>query len=195
MLLENKIIQYIMSNEQTVYIRFFGNVNEVTVPRLINIVQEKFNSGVRKFVILISSQGGSVFYGLSAYNFLKGLPAEITIHNFGSVDSIAGVIYCAGDKRYSVPEGRFLIHPVSWTYVGTVTLPEDQMEENVKSLRQDTENIANVIAKTTEQSKDKVLDDMKNRTNLDPEQAKEYGLVHEIKNDLVPDDAIILQVD
>ena len=184
-----------MSNEQTVYIRFFGDVNNVTVPKLINIVQEKFNAGIRKFVILISSRGGNVFYGLSAYNFLKGIPAEIIMHNFGSVDSSAGIIYCAGDKRYSVPEGRFLIHPVTWTYVGTVSVPEDQMEENVKSLRQDTENIANIIAKNSVKSKNEVLEDMRNRTNLNPEQAREYGLVHEIKNDLIPDDATIFQVD
>ena len=192
-LYDHKII--ILSNEQTVYIRFFGNVNEVTVPKLINIVQEKFNAGIRKFVILISSGGGNVFYGLSAYNFLKGLPAEIIMHNFGSIDSSAGVIYCAGDKRYSVPEGRFLIHPVTWTYYGTVSLPEDQMEENIKSLRQDTENIASVIAKNTGNTKEKVLDDMSKRTNLDPEEAKKYGFVHEIKNDLVPDNVTILQVD
>ncbi len=69
------------------------------------------------------------------------------------------------------------------------------MEENVKSLRQDTENIANIIAKNSVKSKNEVLEDMRNRTNLNPEQAREYGLVHEIKNDLIPDDATIFQVD
>jgi ATP-dependent protease ClpP protease subunit len=36
---------------------------------------------------------------------------------------------------------------------------------------------------------------MSKRTNLDPEEAKKYGFVHEIKNDLVPDNVTILQVD
>ncbi len=181
--------------ESTTYIRFFGNVNEITVPNLINIIQEKFNSGVRRFVILISSKGGSVFYGISAYNFLKGLPAEIITHNFGSVDSSAGVIYCAGTKRYSVPHARFLIHPVTWTYVGTTILPEDQMEENVKSLKLDMENIAKILAGTTGKTKDEILQVMKNRTNLSPEEAKTFGLVHEIKNELVEDGTNILRVD
>ena len=63
--------------------------------------------------LLISSGSGSVFHGISMYNYLKGLNINITTYNFGSADSIATVLFCAGKNRICVPNARFLIHPVS----------------------------------------------------------------------------------
>jgi len=68
----------------------------------MQVVQQKLKEGTGRFVILISSMGGNVFSGISAYNFLKGIPAEVWTHNFGSTDSIAVVLFCAGSKRFSV---------------------------------------------------------------------------------------------
>ena len=93
--------------------------------------------GVTNFIILISSPGGSVFHGLSAYNYLKGLPATITTHNFGSVDSIGVVLYCGGSKRLSVPQARFLLHGVSSNFEQKVSLEDKQLDERLKGLRID----------------------------------------------------------
>jgi len=86
-----------------VVIRFFAPVIDVTVNTLMGAIDQKMKQGIDDFVILISSPGGSVIHGLSAYNYLKGLPVRITTHNFGSVDSIGVVLYCAGARRLSVP--------------------------------------------------------------------------------------------
>lgn len=80
-------------------IKFFAPVIDVTIKALMNTIGQKIKQGVTNFIILISSPGGSVFHGLSAYDYLKGLPAKITTHNFGSVDSIGIVLYCGGLKR------------------------------------------------------------------------------------------------
>ena len=86
-----------------IIIKFFAPVLEPTVNDLMNALDQKMGEGVKDFVILISTPGGSVFHGLSAYNYLKGLPANIITHNFGSVDSIGLVLFCGGSKRFSVP--------------------------------------------------------------------------------------------
>jgi len=98
---------------QSIVIKFFAPVIDVTINALMNAIDQQMKQGQRSFIILVSSPGGSVFHGLSAYNYLKGLPAEITTHNFGSVDSIGVVLYCGGKKRLSVPQARFLLHGVS----------------------------------------------------------------------------------
>ena len=67
-------------------IRFFAPVIDVTINALMSAIDQKMKQGATEFVVLISSPGGSVFHGLSAYNYLKGLPARITTHNFGSVE-------------------------------------------------------------------------------------------------------------
>lgn len=167
-----------------VVIKFFAPVIDVTINALMKAVDEKMKEGVTDFTILISSPGGSVFHGLSAYNYLKGLPATITTHNFGSVDSIGVILYCGGSKRLSVPQARFLLHGVSAKFSQNEGLEEKQLEERLKGLRIDIENIAKVIAANTGKSVKDVTDAMLERTTLNPEEAQSWGLVHEIKSEL-----------
>jgi len=115
---------------------------------------------------------------------LKGLPASITTHNFGSVDSIGIVLYCAGSKRLSVPQARFLFHGVNVQFKGEQNLDEKLLEERLNGLRIDMENIAKVIAANTGKSDKDITDAMFERTTLNPEEARSWGLVHEIKSEL-----------
>ena len=112
-----------------VVIRFFAPVVDVTINALMSAIDQKTNQGARDFIILISSPGGSVMHGLSAYNYLKGLPATITTHNFGSVDSIGIVLYCAGSRRLSVPQARFLFHGVNVQFKGCLLYTSDAADE------------------------------------------------------------------
>ena len=164
-------------------IKFFAPVIDVTVNALLHTVDTKMQQGMTDLVMLISSPGGSVFHGLSAYNYLKGLPIKVTTHNFGSVDSIGVVLYCGGSERFSVPQARFLLHGVSATF-RKESLEEQQLEERLKGLKIDMANIARVIAATTGKTEQQVTKAMLDRTTLDPEQAKAWGLVHEVKSEL-----------
>jgi len=51
-------------------------------------------------------------------------------------------------------------------------------------LRIDMENIAKVIAANTGKSAKDITDAMIERTTLNPEEARSWGLVHEIKSEL-----------
>ena len=167
-----------------VVIRFFAPVIDATVNALMNAVDQKMKQGIKEFIILISSPGGSVIHGMSAYNYLKGLPASVTTHNFGSVDSIGIVLYCAGSKRLSVPQARFLFHGVNVQFQGQQNLDEKLLEERLKGLRIDMENIAKVIAANTGKSARDATDAMFERITLNPEEARSWGLVHEIQSEL-----------
>jgi len=166
-----------------IVIKFFAPVIDVTINALMNAIDKKMKQGVTQFIILVSSPGGSVFHGLSAYNYLKGLPVTITTHNFGSVDSIGVILFCGGSKRLSVPQARFLLHGVSAGFQKE-RLEEKQLEERLKGLRIDIENIAKVIAANTGKTVQDVTNAMLERTTLNPDEAKAWGLVHEIKSEL-----------
>ena len=168
------------------YIRFMAPVLPITIDTLMRIIDQKIANKYDRVNLLISSPGGSVFHGLSVYNFLKGAPIEVCTFNFGSVDSIGVVIYCAGSKRYCVPHARFLIHGVKMTVVGQNNFDEFQMQENLKSLQIDQKNIARVIADTTGKPSDIIEKDMHDRKTLNPSEAKDYGLVHVIESRLFP---------
>jgi len=177
-----------------VVIRFFAPVIDATVNALMSAVDQKMKQGMQDFIILISSPGGSVDYGLSAYNYLKGLPASITTHNFGSVDSIGIVLYCAGSRRLSVPQARFLFHGISAQFRGEQNVEEKLLEERLKGLRIDMENIAKVIAANTGKSTQDITDAMIERTTLNPEEAQSWGLVHEIKSELFEDGSEVIAI-
>jgi ATP-dependent Clp protease, protease subunit len=177
-----------------VVIKFFAPVVDVTINALMNAIDQKMVQGSTNFIILISSPGGSVFHGLSAYNYLKGLPATITTHNFGSVDSIGVVLYCGGSRRLSVPQARFLLHGVSINFEQGMNLEEQQLEEKLKGLKIDIENIAKVIAENTGKSVKDVTDAMLERTTLNPEEAKNWGLVHEIESELFQSGSEVISI-
>lgn len=171
------------------YIRFMAPVDARTTSSLFQIFDQSLKQKVERLHLMLSSPGGTVFHGLSIYNFLKGAPVEIYTYNFGIVDSIGVVIFCAGSKRFSVPHARFLIHGVQANFVGNQSLDEKDLEERLKGLQVDYKNIARVIADTAQKPTDKVLEDMNNRTTLNPQEARDYGLVHEVKSALFPIDA------
>jgi len=155
---------------------------------------EQNKDKIDRFVILISSNGGDVYSGISAYNFLVGIPNEIITHNFGTVDSIANVIFCAGTKRYCTPDARFLIHGVSVTLQANQSYDEKKLDEGLKALRLDEENMVGIIAKSIKKKEKIVMKAMSDRTTLNPEQAQNYGLVHEIKKELFPKGAVLVSI-
>jgi len=176
------------------YVKFFAPVMQDSINVLMQVVDKKLNQGAKKMGLLISTPGGDVFYGLSAYNYLRGIPLEITTHNFGSADSIGVVLYCAGTRRLSVPHARFLLHGVMCNFTQPASLEEKQLEERLKGLQIDMGNIARIIADTIRKDKQQILQDMQNRTTLYPEQAIEYGLVHEIKSELFEAGAEVISI-
>lgn len=182
-----------MSERPTV-IEFFAPVIDVTINALLSAINQKTKQGQQEFVLLISTPGGSVFHGLSAYNLLKGMPAKITTHNFGSVDSIGVVLFCAGEHRFCVPQARFLLHGVSAQFPQNTSLEEKQLEERLKSLRSDIENISKVVAANSKKNIEQVVNAMLDRTTLNPEEAKAWGLVTEIRTPLYPHSSEVIQI-
>ncbi len=169
---------------KSVVIRFLAYIDANSINQLLATIDRQLQAGVEQIRLLISCPGGTVTHGLSAYNYLKGIPAEVITHNFGSVDSIGVILYCAGDYRYSVPHARFLLHSVSANFVQNERLNLKQVEERLKSLQIDTLNMAKVMAANTGQSVETVSAVMHEGITLNPEEAVEWGLVHEIRSEL-----------
>lgn len=176
------------------YIRFMAPVVPQTANALLKVIDSRIRGGIQRFHLMISSPGGSVFHGLSIYNWLRGIPVETYTYNFGSVDSIGVVLFCAGIRRFCVPHARFLIHGVSINFVGNQQLDEKALEEHIKGLRIDYQNIARVIADTTGKTASIIEEAMNARTTLTPSEAQNYGLVHEVKSALIPQDVDLITI-
>jgi ATP-dependent Clp protease, protease subunit len=180
--------------EHVAVIRLFSQIDQNTVGLLLAQVDGQLRQGTKKFVILISSGGGDVLSGFTAYNYLKGIPAEVTTFNVGNVDSAATVIYCAGKNRYSVPDARFLFHGVSLTLSGNLTLDSSSLEAQLGQLKNQNQMIERVVASTINKPDKETEQLVTTQTILTPEQAKKMGLVHEIKTDLFQSGAQLAQI-
>jgi ATP-dependent Clp protease protease subunit len=162
-----------------------GAVDQVAISRLINEMTQRVGSGARSLLLAISSPGGNVYWGVTAYNFLRGLGIEIITHNLGQVDSIGGLIYVAGNRRLTVSQGRFLIHSIQWTFGGSnPSLPEKQLRDALTQVERERDSIAAILSERTGTPLDQVRDDMFQTRIMDAAEARAYGFVNEIKDDV-----------
>jgi ATP-dependent Clp protease protease subunit len=166
------------------WIRFMATVSPQSVTTLFKTIDQAINDKHDHIHLMLSSPGGSVFHGLSAHNYLRGLGIPITTYNFGLVDSIGVILFCSGEERVCVPHARFLIHQVTTQFQAGTSLDEKGIEEVGKGIKIDTQNIARVISDCTGKNLDDVEKAMSDRTTLNPMQAKEYGLVTKIQKDM-----------
>lgn len=176
------------ADEREVCLVFFGEVDAQSSGRLLDAVEQRYREGVRRFTLLLSTVGGSVVHGMSAYHFLRGLPIEVTTHNFGSVDSVGAVLYCAGKRRLAVPHARFVLHAPFFEFDEEV-LSERQLGERLAKLQVDARNMAAVLADETGKTPEEALGALRARTVLGVQAAQDWGLVHETRRELVPEGA------
>ncbi|MBL7131875.1 MAG: ATP-dependent Clp protease proteolytic subunit [Candidatus Omnitrophica bacterium] len=168
-----------------IYINFNLGVSPESTQAFFKIIQEQLSKGMKKLHLLISSPGGNVDPGIAIYNFLKGLPIEVITHNYGSCDSIAALVFCSGVKRYTVSNSRFLIHGIGLT-VQNQRFNETNLREMLDSLKNQRETMSKIIAEECKKKIEDVEQDMLKGIVLSPEDAIKYGLVTEIKDNLIP---------
>ncbi len=85
-------------------------------------------------------------------------------------------------KTVNKLNARFLLHGISYDVTKPNRFEEKTLDERVRSLRMDRENMSGVIADSTGRPLATVERDILDGTVLNSEQALVYGLVHEIQS-------------
>lgn len=179
----------------TVYINFYANINSQSVQHVMNICTQLINEHKpSKLYFAISSNGGDVAAGFTLYNFLVSLPADIAMHNVGTVDSVATVIFLAASERYAAPHSTFLYHGVTLNVGGPMSFTIEQLSERVGSLAADEARIAEVIADKTNLDVIQINTFQKQGETLNPSAAKVHGIVHDIRDVSIPNGAPIINI-
>jgi len=128
--------------------------------------------------VMITSQGGHVDSGFAIHDMLRFVESPITTIGAGWVASIAVPILFGAPKerRYSLPNTRFLLHQPSGGAGGQASDIRIEAEEILKV----REKLNELIANQTGQPVERVAKDSDRNFWMDAEQALEYGLVGEI---------------
>jgi ATP-dependent Clp protease protease subunit len=183
-----------MNTAKRTAINFCSPITPHSISALITVAQKALNEGTKEIKILITSGGGDPNAALSAYNFLRGMPVQVTTHNYGICDSAALILYCAGKNRLSCSEAKFLIHESRVDIKGANA---NKCSEAIQQLRQIEDLEANIIASNCNKTKEDIINFMRGESAvLDAKRGKEWQLVMEITNDLlqVGDRAIVINM-
>jgi ATP-dependent Clp protease protease subunit len=129
-------------------------------------------------LLLLSSPGGHLESGDAIHDIVRFISAPVQMVGTGWVGSAATHLYLAvpRERRFCLPNTRFLIHQPSGGAGGPATDIAIQAREMVKA----RERIARVISRETKRPLESVLADIERDRWLSAEEAIEYGLVHRI---------------
>lgn len=181
-----------LAGRKTIYYTFTGPIDSAAASRLAAAFNHASNEAYDEVYLAFSSLGGHVADGVFLYNLIRGLPQDVTIHNIGSVCSIAAAIYVAANTRICSSHSIFMVHPTVLPISDHMnverlqasldaTLADDQRTENI--LRERTSIPDEVLAART------VKD-----VHISPENAVSYELAHRIAELNLPRGVQIIQV-
>ena len=128
--------------------------------------------------LYINSPGGSIPAGLAIYDTLQLTRADVATFCVGMTASMGTVLLTAGTKgkRYAMPHATVHMHQAMGGARGQAV----DVEIMARELLRENEIIRQILVKHTGQNEERIRKDFDRDFFLNPEQAKEYGLIDEI---------------
>lgn len=163
---------------------FLGSdVNELSANLIVAQLLFLQSQDPKKDVYLyINSPGGSVYDALAIYDTMQFITNDVQTVGIGVQASAAAFLLSSGTKgkRFLLPNSTVMIHQPSSGTRGKVTDQEIDLKESLR-IKQLLEGI---MAKNTGQKPAKIHEDMERDKWLTSEEAKKYGIVDAIINDI-----------
>lgn len=163
---------------------FLGSdVNEASANTIVAQLLFLQSQDPKKDIYLyINSPGGSVYDALAIYDTMEFVTNDIQTVGIGVQASAAAFLLSSGTKgkRFLLPNSTVMIHQPSSGTRGKVTDQEIDLKESLR-IKQLLEGI---MAKNTGQKPAKIHDDMERDKWLTAQEAKQYGIVDKIINDI-----------
>lgn len=183
------------TQEKTIYIYYFDNTDDGRVKNIMAIVSNVVaQERPTALYFLLSSHGGQVDAGITLYNFLKSLPQKIIMHNIGTIDSIANVIFAARQKKYAVPHATFMFHGVTWEIKTQARISLPQLSEIRDRIEKNHNTIAGIICGNTKMKEEEIKRLFREGETLNVESALEKGIINQVKPAQLPKDALFISI-
>jgi ATP-dependent Clp protease, protease subunit len=130
----------------------------------------------------INSSGGDFAQGMALYDWLILNVPKLQTIGYGSVNSMAIILFLAGRHRVSTKNTRFLLHSVSDLVPADVSMNPKSHMESAKSLLVVQKMYTDIMMERMSATPDrKALQDIINKSTIvTPKRAKKWGLIHEI---------------
>lgn len=155
-----------------------GEVNQKLASEVIGQLLALDAEADDPVTVFINSQGGHVESGDTIHDMIRYIASPVRMVGTGWVASAGALIYVAvpKDRRYSLPNTRFLLHQPAGGARGTAADVEIEAKEILKM----RERLNRVFAEQTGQPLERIEEDTHRNFWLSAEEAVEYGLVGRI---------------
>jgi ATP-dependent protease ClpP protease subunit len=175
----------------TTYVNFHAGINQNTTQNLMTVVSQKIVAGTTDFYILLSTPGGDVASGITVYNFLRSIPANVTMHNIGNVDSIGNAIFLAANTRRACAHSTFMFHGVGLD-VKNLRVEEKNARELLHGILANQSRIADIIVDRTNIDRRRSRQLFREARTKDANEALAGGIIHQIADPAIPAGADIV---
>ncbi len=180
--------------DDVTYVSFSAEINQNTTESLLGVCSDLAKKQTGTVYVLFSSMGGSVANGFTIYNVLRSMPFKLIMHNVGSVNSIANVVFLAGEERYSCPNSTFMFHGVGFDITSATRFEEKMLRERLGSIQADHKRLGKVLTENTNLTSEEVDQLFLESVTKDPDYARAKGIIHDIRDVKVPKGVPILQL-
>ncbi|MED5618483.1 ATP-dependent Clp protease proteolytic subunit [Ideonella sp. BN130291] len=156
----------------------FGPISDATAQDTVRRLIALAADSSAPIDLLVSSPGGHLESGDTIHDVIRFINAPVRIIGTGWVGSAATHVYLSvpRERRFCLPQTRFLIHQPSGGAGGQATDIAIQAREILKA----RQRIAEVIARETGQPLERVLTDIERDRWMSAQEAVEYGLVSRV---------------
>ena len=133
---------------------------------------------VKDIYLYINSPGGVVTAGLAIYDTMQYIKPDVSTICIGQAASMGSVLLTAGakGKRFALPMSRIMIHQPLGGAQGQST----DIQIQAKEILRIREVINEILADTTGQKIEKIVEDTERDNFMTAEEAKAYGLIDEV---------------
>lgn len=125
--------------------------------------------------LYINSPGGSVTAGLSIYDTMQFVKADVSTICIGQAASMGALLLAGGakGKRYCLPHSRMMIHQPLGGFQGQAT----DIDIHAREILHIRDRLNQILAYHTGQTVEQIREDTERDRFLDAKQAVEYGLI------------------
>lgn len=181
-----------LAGNKTIYYTFTGPIDSAAASRIAAAFNHAANDRYDEVYLAFSSLGGHVADGIFLYNLIRGLPQKVTIHNIGSVCSIAVAIYVAADKRLCSGHGAFMVHPTILPISDHMNV--ERLQASLDATLSDDNRIENILRERTAISDAILAERTVKDVNISPQEAVAYELAHGVAELDLPHGIQIIQI-
>ncbi len=167
------------------YVNFHAAINPFTAQNLMTAISQKLAAGTDEFYFLLSTPGGEVASGITLYNFLRGVPAALTMHNIGNVDSIGNAMFLAADTRLACQHSTFMFHGVGFD-ARSLRLEEKNTRQFLRGILADQARIGAILTLRANINTSRTRQLFREATTKNAREALALGLIQQIGDIAIP---------